>query len=229
MCGRFTLKTPAAQVKTALGLFDVPELTPRYNIAPTQSILAVRPGTEAKRECVFLRWGLVPSWATDVKIGNQLLNARKETVATKPSFRSAFRRQRCLIPADGFYEWQKLGKAKQPFWIHRPDEMPFFFAGLWDRNENGEKGPLETCTIVTTEANGMIKSIHERMPLILQPKQGDEWLDPQLADAKWLECLAACPDDFLVADRVSDHVNSPRNNDCKCIEPISPNGLFGKT
>ncbi|HLW64286.1 MAG TPA: SOS response-associated peptidase [Gemmataceae bacterium] len=221
MCGRFTLKTPAAQVKTALGLFDVPELTPRYNIAPTQSILAVRDGADGKRECVFLRWGLIPSWATDEKIGNSLLNARAETVAMKPSFRSAFRRQRCLIPADGFYEWQKTGKAKQPFWIHRPDQMPFYFAGLWERYEGSEKGPLETCTILTTCANEFMKPIHERMPLILQTKQADEWLDAKVSDARWLECLAPCPKDFLVADAVSDHVNSPRNVDAACIQPIS--------
>ena len=215
------MKTPAAQVKSALGLFDVPELTPRYNIAPTQTILAVRAGTEAKKECTFLRWGLIPSWATDEKIGNRLLNARAETVATKPSFRTAFRRHRCLIPADGFYEWQKLGKGKQPFWIHRAEETPFFFAGLWERYEGSLKGPLETCTIVTTQANELMKPIHERMPLILQSNQADEWLDPKLADAKWLESLLPCPKDFLVADAVSDYVNSPRNIGPECIQPVT--------
>jgi putative SOS response-associated peptidase YedK len=227
MCGRFTLTTPAARLAKALNLADVPEFAPRFNIAPSQLVLTVRPLPDAKREALFLRWGLVPSWATDAKIGNRLLNARMETVTSKPSFRSAFRKRRCLIPADGFYEWQKLGKKKQPFWFHRPDAEPFFFAGLWEHCDIGAEKSLETCTLLTTEANETVQPVHERMPLILVREKADEWLDPDVADAEWLQKLAPCPKDFFVATAVSDRVNSPKHEDAACIEPMRSGDLFG--
>jgi putative SOS response-associated peptidase YedK len=213
-----------------LGLFDLPEFTPRFNIAPSQQVLTVRlreGKADPKREAVFLRWGLVPSWASDEKIGNRLLNARMETVTEKPAFRTAFKKRRCLIPADGFYEWQKQGKKKQPFWFHRPDREPFFFAGLWEEcHIDGDKSLL-TCTLLTTEANALVRPMHERMPMILVDERAVQWLDPIVANADWLQKLPPCPEEFFVADAVSDRVNSPKYDDAACIEATGAGGLFG--
>lgn len=133
MCGRFTLRTPAQEVATAFDVRQMPLFEPRYNIAPSQPVAVIRAGPDASRECVTMRWGLVPSWADDPAIGNRLINARSETAAEKPSFRKAFARRRCLVPADGFYEWRKEGRHKQPFYIHRRDERTFAIAGLWEQ------------------------------------------------------------------------------------------------
>ncbi|MFO0898004.1 MAG: SOS response-associated peptidase [Pirellulales bacterium] len=163
MCGRFTLRQVPHEWVKQLAL---PIFSPRYNIAPTQQVLAIRQ-REGIREAVELRWGLIPSWADDPKIGNRLINARAETVATKPAFRQAYKRRRCLILADGFYEWQKQGKTKQPYFIHRPDDQPFAFAGLWEWWK-GNVLEIASCTIITTEANELMRPLHDRMPVILQ-------------------------------------------------------------
>jgi putative SOS response-associated peptidase YedK len=226
MCGRFTLTTPAARLARALKLSSVPDFVPRFNIAPTQMVLTVRSTDQDQIEVLFLRWGLIPAWAKDEKIGNQLLNARMETVTSKPAYRSAFKKRRCLIPADGFYEWQKAGKKKQPYWFHRPDRSPFFFAGLWEHCDLSPEKSLETCTLLTTSANETVKPMHERMPLVVVDEQAEQWLDPKVADADWLQKLAPCPADFFVATAVTDRVNSPKHEDASCIEPAEAGGLF---
>ncbi|MBI3462160.1 MAG: SOS response-associated peptidase [Planctomycetes bacterium] len=163
MCGRFTLRTSARDVAEEFGLIEVPDLFPRYNIAPTQPVPVVR----KPRQLDFLRWGLIPPWADDPKIGSRMINARAETVATTPAFRRAFQTRRCLVIADGFYEWQN----RVPFLIHRRDHRPFAFAGLWDR----WKG-IDSCTIITTDPNDLIRPLHDRMPVILAPEDYDRWL-----------------------------------------------------
>jgi putative SOS response-associated peptidase YedK len=220
MCGRFNLRTPARDLVEIFQLLREPELTPRYNIAPTQPVAAVRQVGKF-RELSLLRWGLVPSWSKDPKAGPPLINARAETIATKPAFRSAFKRRRCLIPADGFYEWQKTeAKAKQPFHIRMKNEHPFAFAGLWEHWEGGDSSAIESCTIVTTTANDVLRSIHDRMPVILQEGDYDRWLDPKLEDVPTLErLLRPYPTDEMTAYPISTLVNSPRNESAECIEP----------
>jgi putative SOS response-associated peptidase YedK len=222
MCGRFTISVAPSELAELMGLAAVPDVRPRYNVAPSQSVLAVRLNAENKREAVELKWGLVPSWAEDVRIGYKMINARGETIAEKPSFREAFRRRRCLIPADGFFEWKVEGKKKIPYRFHQPNQKPFLFAGLWERRELPGEPVLETCTIVTTTANEVVRPFHERMPVILTDGAADRWLTPGLispTDAEKL--ITPAPDGFLIADRVSDRVNSPRIDDPSCIEPIT--------
>src|SRR4051812_30295235 len=175
MCGRFTQRKPAERVKREFRLEEAPSIEARYNIAPTQDVLAIRRRDDGD-EAVFLKWGLIPSWAKDASIGAKLINARSETVSEKPSFREAFKKRRCIIPADGFYEWQRTGGKKQPFFFQMRDERPFGFAGLWEkwRGEDGQM--LETCTILTTEANEVLRPVHDRMPVILHTEDYELWL-----------------------------------------------------
>jgi putative SOS response-associated peptidase YedK len=214
MCGRFTLRTPQSVLVKQFALEAEPTLVPRYNIAPSQPIAVVRAlsqeSTAASRELVKLRWGLVPSWAQDPSIGNQLINARSETAAAKPAFRSAMRHRRCLIPADGFYEWKKIGKQKQPYFIRRPDDKPFAFAGLWDRWTDPEGRPLETCTILTTDANELLRPLHNRMPVIVEPADYAAWLDPQLTDPERFRPLfSSLTASQLIMSPVSTHDMAP--------------------
>ena len=203
---------------TALPLF-----TPRYNIAPSQLIAAIRIDPDrATRKLVMLRWGLIPSWAKDPKIGNQCINAKAETVAEKPSFRSAFKKRRCLIVATGFYEWQIQGRTKQPIWIGLRSHHPFAFAGLWERWTPAEGEPLETCTIITTEPNDLMAPIHNRMPVILAPTAYDQWIDPTLQHIEPLKALLRpYPSEELTAYPVSTLVNNPRHDVPQCLEPVS--------
>lgn len=227
MCGRFTLKANPKEVQAALGLPFEPQVTARFNVAPTQAVLAVRAGAGGQPECALLRWGLVPRWTADLTGATPLINARAETVQEKPSFRSAFKRRRCLIPADGFYEWQKLdAKKKQPFWIHRRDDKPFAFAGLWERRERPGEEPLETCTILTTTANRVVQPIHERMPVIFGAEHVAAWLGDTPVE-QLLPLLRPCADDMLITTPVSTRVNSPRNDTPDCIAPAAGEGLFG--
>jgi putative SOS response-associated peptidase YedK len=212
-----------------LGLESARQLAlfvPRYNIAPTQDVLAVRAAEGGQREAAMLRWGLVPSWAKELQSGAPLINARAETVAEKPAFRTALRRRRCLIPADGFYEWQQSGAArgkKQPYYIHRRDERPFAFAGLWERWTAKDSPPpeqfaIESCTIVTTAANATLAPLHDRMPVVLAEGDYALWLDPALQDAAAVvPLLAPCDDEELIAEPVSTHVNRVANDDPGCI------------
>ncbi len=225
MCGRFTLRTPQNVLIEQFQLATGPPLSPRYNVAPTQSIAAVRRTTdEPQRQLVLLRWGLIPSWAKDPSIGNRMINARGESVADKPAFRAAFKRRRCLVLADGYYEWQKTGKKKQPYLFHMQDDRPFAFAGLWESWTGGKSDdepaePLETCTIITTNASDFTRSIHDRMPVILDGADFDLWLDPDMQDREKIEpLLQPYESPELTADPVSTHVNSPKNDDPKCVE-----------
>jgi putative SOS response-associated peptidase YedK len=221
MCGRFTLTATPKAIAETFQVPELPGLEPRYNIAPTQAVAIVRPAAgETGRELEVVRWGLIPSWADDPAIGNRLINARSETAADKPSFRSAFKHRRCLIPTSGFYEWQKVGTKKQPHYIRQPDGGPFAFAGLWEHWEK-DGGPIDTCTILTTEANGLMRPIHDRMPLILGPEAWGPWLDPGTARPDLQALLRPCPDDWLTAFRVSTRVNNPKNEGPACIEPAA--------
>ncbi len=220
MCGRYSLAVPADVVAELFGLLEVPDLSPRWNVAPTQDALVVRT-TDAGRAGALLRWGLVPAWAKDASIGNRMINARSETVAEKPSFRSALRRRRCLVPADGFYEWRKTADGKVPTRIRRRDGRPFAFAGLWERWTRGEGAPLETFTILTTLPNHLLRPIHDRMPVILAEDDWDAWLAPGERPAEaLLPLLGPCPDGDLEAFAVSPRVNSPRHDDPACAEPV---------
>ncbi|HUY36931.1 MAG TPA: SOS response-associated peptidase [Pirellulales bacterium] len=214
MCGRFTLRTPAGDVAEEFALPALLDLAPRYNIAPTQSIAAVRIGEGGQRELSMLRWGLVPSWADDLAIGSRLINARAETVATKPAFRRAFAKRRCLIPADGFYEWAKEEGGKQPY-LFSVDRRPFALAGLWERWRD-----VESCTIITTTANELMSRFHDRMPVILPPDDYAAWIDPQFEDLDHLRSLLRhCPADGMTARQVSRVVNNPRHDVPECCGP----------
>ncbi|MEQ8787488.1 MAG: SOS response-associated peptidase [Pirellulaceae bacterium] len=230
MCGRFTLRTPAGVLVEQFRLESAPELAPRYNIAPTQDVAVVRNEHDtaqddaARRELVLMHWGLVPSWSKDPKQGARMINARGETAAEKPSFRAAFKRRRCLVLADGYYEWQKTGgKHKQPFLIHRDDGAAFAFAGLWERWKGDDGPPLESCTIITTSSAESTREIHDRMPVILDEADYDLWLDVQFEDRERLQqLLIPWESDELVAEPVSTHVNNVRHDDPQCAEPQSP-------
>jgi putative SOS response-associated peptidase YedK len=218
MCGRFTLRTSPQEVAKAFQLDGVPEFSPRYNIAPTQQVLAIRLHDD-KRQAEFLHWGLVPSWASGPSVGNRLVNARGESVADKPSFRSAFKRSRYLVVTDGFYEWQKTDKkAKQPFFIRLMKDQPFAFAGLaehWHRGDN----TIDSCVLITTDANELMADIHDRMPVILSPTDYDLWLDPEFQDKEKLQALLRpYPANEMMAYHVSALVNNPRNETPACVE-----------
>jgi putative SOS response-associated peptidase YedK len=223
MCGRFVLTSSGQELAEAFGV-PAPDLfTPRYNIAPTQEVFAVRAG-ESGRELARLRWGLVPSWSKDAKGGGRLINARAETADQMPSFRSAFKRRRCLIAADGFYEWKALEgrKTKQPYFISLKSGGPFAFAGLWEVWHRDEEN-LQTCTILTTAPNDLMRSLHDRMPVILPAKEYDLWLDPTIQDPEQLRpLLRPYPAKAMAAYAVSTLVNSPRNDNPDCILPAEP-------
>jgi putative SOS response-associated peptidase YedK len=233
MCGRYSITTPIEAIQR---IFDVPErlnLPPRYNVAPTQEVPVVRLGPDGLRHLGQVRWGLVPFWAEDASIGARLINARAESAATKPAFRAAFHKRRCLVVADGFYEWRKpaeKGGRKQPFRIARTDGAPFAFAGLWERwrpkEEAGEGGEaLETCTILTTDANETLRPIHDRMPVILDSADYDTWLDPEAPEAALQACLGPYPDKALTAYPISTRVNKVAHDDPEVIVPLAePDG-----
>ncbi len=223
MCGRFTLATPEQDLVVQFNLPDIPDLQPRYNIAPTQPVAAVRVPTSGRdRELVMLHWGLIPFWAKDPGLGARLINARSETVADRPAFRAAFRRRRCLVPADGFYEWQKQNGTKQPFFIHLQDGRPFAFAGLWERWQDPDGGIIESCTLLTTRPNELVRPLHNRMPVILHPRNYALWLDPETEDANVLrDLLDPYPSGEMEAYAVSRYVNSPQNEGADCIVPLA--------
>jgi len=221
MCGRFTLTLDPVELRQAFDLGEFPEeWIPRYNIAPTQPVAVVADATTRKVE--FMRWGLVPSWAKDLAIGSKLINARSETIAEKPSFRSAFAKRRCLIMADGFYEWQKTGPKSPsiPYYIHMEDSAPFMFAGLWEFWRSPEGDGLTTCTIITTAANARVAPIHDRMPVIFNPQTAWDWLNP-LAPEKLTEMLQPYPAEEMVAYRVSRMVNDGNKDSSALIKPTT--------
>jgi putative SOS response-associated peptidase YedK len=221
MCGRFTLTTDAAQLQErfACDLTTLP-YTPSYNIAPSQEVLALM-HTE-KIQAGYLRWGLVPSWATDPRSGHRLINARAETVAEKPSFRQALRKRRCVILADGYYEWQRTDTGKIPMYMRLREHQPFALAGLWDVWRDASGTALTTCTILTTAANDLMRPIHARMPVILTAAAEAVWLDHDVtAPQKLLPWLIPYASADMEAYAVSPVVNSPRHNTPACIEPVS--------
>lgn len=222
MCGRFTRKENFQQLAQLLGLHNLPQLPPRYNIAPSQLIDCVRANPESQEtEWTQLKWGLVPSWAQDPSIGQKMINARAETVNEKPSFRKAFKRQRCLILADGFYEWKREGKMKQPYYIHFADNRPFTFAGLWEHWEKDGGEPVESCAIITTSANALMEPLHHRMPVILDLQDCPVWLDPAVHDDRQLtRLLQPFPVEAMEAYPVSPFINNPRHEGPLCSQPI---------
>ena len=222
MCGRFTLTTVPKDLATLFDLPEPPDLAPRYNIAPTQPVATVLVLT-GDRQFRLMRWGLVPSWAKDLRIGSRMINARGETVADKPAFRSALRKRRCLIMADGFYEWQQGAKPKQPYYVTRKDKSPLAFAGLWERWQPPEGGDaVDSCTIVTTEANALVGAFHQRMPVILDREDFDLWLDPAVTDpARLLPLLKPYSAEKMDAYPVSRLVNSPSYESPECLQPVA--------
>jgi putative SOS response-associated peptidase YedK len=223
MCARTTLTLSAHLIARWLALQDVPPWEPRYNVCPTQDHLAVRL-RDGDPEAVRLRWGLVPSWATDVSVGSRMINARGETVDTQPAFRDAFRSRRCLILVDGFYEWQAIpgAKRKVPHIVRMTDGVPFVLAGLWESwRARGAEAPVETCTVVTTTANPLLAPIHDRMPVILDPSAYRMWLDPTTPAAVATALLRPYRGPGLYAYPVSTHVNTPAHDDARCLEPVA--------
>jgi putative SOS response-associated peptidase YedK len=223
MCGRFAFYSPHEAVTRLFGVASAPEIEPRYNIAPTQFVAAVRE-TGGPREVAMLYWGLVPSWAKDKAIGARMINARSETLTEKPSFRNAFRRRRCLVLADGYYEWQRSGAVKQPYYVSFADGAPFGMAGLWERWRDPASGePLESCCIVTTTPAASVAHVHDRMPVIIPAAGYAEWLDPrnEATDrlARW---LTPWPGADLVAQPVSARVNNARNQGAELVAALPP-------
>lgn len=229
MCGRYNLRATPQEIAEAFALFREPEIVPRFNIAPTQAVPIVRRTQSGERELSFVRWGLIPSWAKDPRIGSSLINARADGIETKPSFRSAFKRRRCLVPANGFYEWQAIPgkKVKQPFEIELKQRGPFAFAGLWETWKDPEGSPLETCTIITTEPNEMMSTIHTRMPVILHREDHARWLETAETDAQsLLPLLTAYPADEMQMHAVSTLVNNVKNESPECLKPAEQRSLF---
>lgn len=220
MCGRYNLITDGDALMDFFDLVNRLAWRPRYNVAPSQPVPVIRPGLEG-RETILARWGLIPHWARDEKFAYRTINARAKTVAEKPVFRSAFRNRRCLIPATGFYEWQAMNGHKQPYNIHLKNQALFAFAGLWERwlNPKGER--IDSCTIIVTEANDALHPIHDRMPVILEPKDYATWLDPKLKDTRTLErLLQSYPSDLMNFYPVSRRVGNPANDDPSLLEPL---------
>lgn len=221
MCGRFSLTVNPEGVQAAFPGFSLPsQLAPRYNIAPTQPV-AVIPN-EGKQRIEYFYWGLIPSWAKDPGIGSKMINARAETLAEKPAFRAAYKRRRCLILADGFFEWRKDAGGKTPMYIHMASGEPFAFAGLWEVWHSPDGSEIPSCTIITTEPNELIASIHNRMPVILPRDAFTEWLDPAERPASALQdLLRPFPGDQMEAYPVSTVVNNPRHDAPECIERVA--------
>jgi putative SOS response-associated peptidase YedK len=221
MCGRFALKAPPRSIQEHFDLPETVDLSPRYNIAPSQEIAVVRllPGKNF-RQLDMLRWGLIPGWARDIKISYKMINARAETLAQKPAFRAAFKKRRCLIAADGFYEWLHSGGNKQPFFVHMKNGSVFGFAGLWETWKSSEGNIVESCAIITTTANNLIRKVHDRMPVVLHPAQYDAWLADESPEDFLLQLLTPYPANEMEAFRVSQEVNSPRNDIPACLQPI---------
>jgi putative SOS response-associated peptidase YedK len=214
MCGRFSLAVTPKELARSFDLETVPDFPARYNIAPTQPVAVIlRTNDQPKRHLRLMRWGLIPAWAKDPAIANRLINARAETVAEKPSFRTAFKRRRCLIPASGFFEWQKTKAGKQPFYFRPQDGGLFAIAGLWESWQD-----IETCTLLTTEANQLLEPIHERMPVLLKPEDYDQWLDLKTQGTAALQALLQpFPADQMLAYPVSKRVNNATIDDRECI------------
>ena len=221
MCGRFSLTADLGELARRFE-FDgnLLDLEPNYNVAPTQNVLTVVDGEN--RRGGFIRWGLIPHWAKTASLGSRMINARAETVAQRPAFRDAFRRRRCLVLADGFYEWQRAGSVKKPMRIVMESGEPFAFAGLWAMWRDSEGNRIPSCTIITTEANDLLRPIHNRMPVILPREMEELWLDRDVQDVAVLEnALTAYPSELMQTYQVSTLVNSARNSGPQVVEPVA--------
>ena len=226
MCGRFTLASDPEMLQQVFFDFEVPmNLSPRYNISPTQDVASV-PNTREK-QVEFFHWGLIPSWAKDPKIGNRMINARSETLAEKPSFRNAYKRRRCLVLADGYYEWQQIpgNRTKQPVYIRLKSQKPFAVAGLWEVWQSKDMDePLKSCTIITCPPNALLEEIHHRMPVILPADAYAQWLSPDEQPVDALQpLLVPYPGEEMEAYPVSRFVNRPMNDSPECIAPLEAN------
>lgn len=211
MCGRYALHSRPEVIALAFGLAEMPAFAPRYNVAPTAEVPII-----TARGAMLARWGLIPHWAKDASIGPKLCNARAETVAEKPAFRDAYRERRCLVPADGFFEWRQEGARKQPYYL-RPARSPIFaFAGLWE-TWRGPSGPVASCTIITTEANALVRPLHDRMPVIIPPEDFARWLE---GGARASALLRPCAEDMMRCHRVSSAVNDARNDSPQLVAPV---------
>jgi putative SOS response-associated peptidase YedK len=228
MCGRYRLAKKKQILAETFDTGNEVDWSPRYNIAPGQDVAVIRQdAARPKRLISLMRWGLVPAWAKDLKAGYKMINARAETIADTPAFRDPFRSRRCLVPADGFYEWSKGGKQKTPFLFSMVDNSLFAFAGIWDRWKRPDKTWAETCSIVTTSANALLSDVHNRMPVILKSENYDLWLDPGFHNVnQLLDVLKPFPADAMRRYPVSTRVNSVQNDDPTCAEEYIPNLLF---
>ena len=228
MCGRFAFYSPHEAIARLFGVAGTPLVEPRWNIAPTRFVATVRADAEGHRTLAMLYWGLVPSWARERSIGQRMNNARGETLAEKPSFRNAWRRRRCLVLADGWYEWQRVGSIKQPYFFHFADAEPFGMAGLWESWRDPDSGePLESCCIVTTAARGVAAPVHDRMPVIVPRERHEAWLDPRRTETSAFDDLVADGGrPGLVATAVDRRVNDARHEGPELVRPLAtPGGL----
>lgn len=221
MCGRYAINIEPEELAQHFQLDFVPEVAKRYNVAPTQLVPIIRSTPDHRRELKVVTWGLIPSWAKDRSLAAKMINGRAETLAEKPAFRSAFKKSRCIVPASGFFEWRKVPEGKDPFYIGSSSSNTIGFAGLLER-WNGPDGPVDSCTIVTTEASERIRSIHERMPVILPPTHYAKWLgETQSTPDELRAMLVGFPDDELAVRRVSTAVNNARNDKPECVVPVA--------
>ncbi len=220
MCGRFTRSSPVNTFAKLFNAYGIDDIAPSYNVAPSQNILITRNTSDGTRELAMLHWSLVPFWSKGPDPKYPMINARADSAATKPAYREPFKRRRCLIAADGFYEWKKVAKTKQPYFIQLRGGQPFAFAGLWDHWEVEGQAPIDSCTIITCDANPMAAEIHDRMPVILPPKAYHAWMDPNVTRSDTLtELLKPYPDLLMEMWPVGRGVNSPRNDSAELIKP----------
>ena len=221
MCGRFAFYSPTEATAALFGVRTSTDMSPRYNISPSQEVVAIRQSTAGELELASLRWGLVPFWAKAHRVGARMINAVGETISAKPAFRAAFKKRRCLVLANGFYEWRKEGKRKIATYIYPRSGEPMAFAGLWETWKSPEGQVVQSCTIVTTPANPLIQPLHNRMPVILPEETQALWLDPLTEDPKILEpLLVPAPVEMLTSHPVADTVNSVKNQGPECILPL---------
>jgi len=218
MCGRFTLRTPEGRKVDRINWADFQDLVPRYNIAPTQDVLSVVE-REGHREPTFLQWGLIPFWSKDAK---GYINARVETIEQKTTFKESFQKRRCLIFADGFYEWERMGKISQPYYFHMKDEAPFAFAGIWDRWQHDGRS-ITSCSIITTTANELLATIHNRMPAILGSESYNLWLNEESRATDLKDLLVPFPANLMASHAVGYEVNSTKVDDERLLRPVNPN------
>jgi putative SOS response-associated peptidase YedK len=219
MCGRYLLISPVEAMRRFFDVGGLLNLPPRYNIAPTQDAPVLRLDKEGNRELIQMRWGLVPSWAKDLSGGARCINARAESVAAKSTFRDAFLRRRCLIPADGFFEWEKKDKVRQPWWIGPAEGGLMAMAGVWERWRNPEGGVVRTYAVITTNANELVSPLHDRMPVVVPPDEFAAWLNPDTSLERLNGIMRPYPSERMRAHPVSRRLNDVRNDDPDCIAP----------